>query len=64
MIKIYATEVIGVDPDDHDRVLFTARVFDAGSATLKMDTLVSPQGIGLLCKAIQQAIERLELEAP
>jgi len=64
MIKIYTIEVIGVDSDDDDRTLFTLRTFDEACAKLTMDTLVSPSNIGLLCECIQQAMERLELDAP
>ncbi len=64
MIKMYTMEVIGVDSDDDDRTLFTLRTFDGGMAKLTMDTLVSPSDIGLLCDCIQQAMERLELDAP
>lgn len=46
----------------HD--LFTLRTFDGGMAKLTMDTLVSPSDIGLLCECIQQAMDRLELDAP
>lgn len=63
MIKTYTMEVIGVDSDD-DRTLFTLRTFDGGMAKLTMDTLVSPSDIGLLCECIQQAMARLELDAP
>lgn len=62
MIKLYTTEVIGVDGDDGDRPLFKLRTFDEACAALTMDTLVSPGNIALLCDAIQQAMERLELE--
>ena len=61
MIKLYTMEVIGVDSDDH-RTLFTLRGFDEGFAKLTVDTLVSLGDIGLLCDAIQQAMDRLELE--
>lgn len=62
MIKLYTTEVIGVDCEDNDRTLFTLRAFDELYAKLTVDTLVSPGDIGLLCDAIQQALERMELE--
>lgn len=62
MIKLYTMEVIGVDSDDGDRTLFTLRVFDAGCAKLTVDTLVSPSDIGPLCAALQQSMDRLELE--
>ena len=61
MIKIYATEVIGVDSDDH-RTLFTLRAFDEACAKLTMDALFTPSDIGPLCECIQQAMDRLELE--
>ena len=64
MIKLYTTEVIGVDTEDNDRTLFTLRGFDEGFAKLTVDTLVSLGDIGLLCDAIRQAMERLELESP
>ena len=61
MIKLYTMEVIGVDSDDH-RTLFTLRAFDEACAKLTMDALVSPSDIGPLCAALQQAMDRLELE--
>jgi len=64
MIKIYTTEVIGVDTDDHDRPLFKLRTFDECSATLTIDTVIWPGNIGQLFEAIQQALERLELDQP
>lgn len=64
MIKLYTIEVIGVDADDDDRTLFNLRAFDEAGAVLKIDTVVSPDNLGLLCDAIQQAMERLELEGP
>lgn len=62
MIKLYTTAVIGVDADDEDRTLFTLSGFDETCANLKIDTLVSLSTIGLLFDAIQQGLERLELE--
>lgn len=62
MIKLYTVEVIGVDGDDDDRPLFKLRTFDESCAALTMDTVVSPSNIALLCDAIQQAMERLELD--
>lgn len=64
MIKLYTMEVIGVDTDDDEHTLFTLRAFDEACATLKIDTLVSPKNIDLICDAIQQAMDRLEFEAP
>ena len=62
MIKLYTMEVIGVDTEDNDRTLFTLRAFDEACAKLTMDALVSPSDIGPLCAALQQAMDRLELE--
>lgn len=60
MIKLYTTTVIGVDTED-DRTMFTLNAFDATCAKLTIETRVSPRDIDLLCDAIQQAMERMEL---
>ena len=62
MIKIYTMEVIGVDDDDNDRQLFKLRTFEENCVVLTIDTVVSPGELAVLCDAIQQAMERLELE--
>lgn len=62
MIKLYTMEVIGVDTDDNDRLLFKLRTFEENCAVLTIDTVVSPGDLAVLCDAIQQAMERLELE--